>query len=133
VPEAKAALSEAMGKKESYIATQRLKFERERNEIKQKLNEMQSKGVSLNAKVKLTAFDFSTYGGLDGKVIFVSADTIIDKKGMSYFLVHVKTDKNYIVDKKGIKHTIIPGMQAETDIVVDNKSIMAYILKPMLK
>jgi hypothetical protein len=45
----------------------------------------------------------------------------------------VKTKKNYIVDKKGNHHTIIPGMQAETDIVVDKKSIMAYILKPMLK
>lgn len=89
--------------------------------------------VGLKAKVKLTAFDFATYGGLDGKVIFVSADTITDKKGISYFLVRVKTDKNYIVDKKGVKHTIIPGMQAETDIVVDNKSIMAYLLKPMLK
>ena len=89
--------------------------------------------VGLKAKVKLTAFDFSTYGGLDGKVIFVSADTITDKKGISYFLVRVKTDTNYITDKKGLQHTIIPGMQAETDIVVDKKSIMAYILKPMLK
>jgi adhesin transport system membrane fusion protein len=196
VPQTKAALSEAMGKKESYIAQQRSRFERERNEIKQKLDDMQSKGVSLKAKVshtkvispvvgtvkkinfntvggvirpgmdileiiptddkliievkvkpkdigfiliglkakvKLTAFDFSTYGGLDGEVIFVSADTITDKKGISYFLVRVKTKKNYIVDKKGNHHTIIPGMQAETDIVVDKKSIMAYILKPMLK
>ena len=196
VPKAKSALSESMGKKQSYIAEQRSKFERERNEIKEKLDEMQSKGVSLQAKVshtkvvspvvgtvkkinfntvggvirpgmdileiiptddkliievkvkpkdigfiliglkakvKLTAFDFSTYGGLDGEVIFVSADTITDKKGISYFLVRVKTKKNYISDKKGKHHTIIPGMQAETDIVVDSKSIMAYILKPMLK
>jgi adhesin transport system membrane fusion protein len=196
LPKAKAAVSEAMGKKESYISEQRSKFERERNVIKQKLDDMQSKGVSLKAKVshsivkspvvgtvkkinfntvggvirpgmdimeiiptddkllieakikpkdigfihrglkakiKLTAFDFSTYGGLDGKVIFVSADTITDKKGISYFLVRVLTTKNYITDKKGKKHTIIPGMQAETDIVVDKKSIIAYILKPMLK
>ncbi len=89
--------------------------------------------IGLKAKVKLTAFDFSTYGGLDGEVIFVSADTITDKKGISYFLVRIKTAKNYITDKKGIQHTIIPGMQAEANIVVDNKSIFAYILKPMLK
>ena len=89
--------------------------------------------VGLKAKVKLTAFDFSTYGGLDGEVVFVSADTITDKKGVSYFLVRVKTDKNYITDKKGTQHTIIPGMQAESDIIVDSKSIFAYILKPMLK
>jgi len=87
----------------------------------------------LNAKVKLTAFDFATYGGLDGKVVFVSADTITDQKGVSFFLVRVLTDKNTIKDKKGITHTIIPGMQTEVDVVVDQKSIMAYILKPMLK
>ena len=87
----------------------------------------------LNAKVKLTAFDFGTYGGLEGKVIFVSADTITDKKGTSFFLVRILTSKNYIMDKKNEKHIIIPGMQAESNIVVDQKSILEYILKPMLK
>jgi adhesin transport system membrane fusion protein len=196
VVKAKSELHEYMQRRESYLHESTTEFEKERAEIKSKLNTMQSKGVSLKAKVshskvtspvvgtvkkinfntvggvirpgmdimeiiptddkliievkvkpkdigfihtglpakvKLTAFDYSTYGGLDGKVIFVSADTITDKKGASFFLVRVKTDKNYIVDKKGKKHTIRPGMQAETDIVVDSKSIMSYILKPMLK
>jgi len=87
----------------------------------------------LVAKVKLTAFDFSTYGGLDGKVKFVSADTITDKKGVSFFIVRVLTDTNYIKDKKGVEHIIIPGMQTEVGIVVDKKSILNYVLKPMLK
>jgi adhesin transport system membrane fusion protein len=196
VVKAKSELHEFMQKRESYIHETKVKYQKERSEIKSKLNTMQSKGVSLKAKVshskvlspvvgtvkkinfntvggvirpgmdimeiiptddklilevkvkpkdigfihtglkakiKLTAFDFSTYGGLDGEVIFVSADTITDKKGISYFLVRIKTEKNFIIDKKGMKHTIRPGMQVESDIVVDKKSIMAYILKPMLK
>jgi adhesin transport system membrane fusion protein len=87
----------------------------------------------LKAKVKLTAYDFATYGGLDGKVEFISADTITDKKGRSYYLVRIRTEKNYIIDKKGIKHTIIPGMQTQVNIVVDKKSILSYIFKPLLK
>jgi len=85
------------------------------------------------AKVKITAFDFSTYGGLDGKVVFISADTITDKKGRSFYLARIRTNSNTIVDKKGKKHTIIPGMKTEVDIILDKKNILTYILKPMLK
>ena len=85
------------------------------------------------AKVKVTAFDFSTYGGLKGKVVFISADTITDKKGNSYYLARIRTNSNIIVDKKDKKHTIIPGMKTEVDIILDKKNILSYILKPMLK
>ena len=89
--------------------------------------------IGQKAKVKVTAFDFSTYGGLDGKVKFISADTITDRKGNSFYLARILTDSNEITDKKGKKHTIIPGMKTEVDIILDKKSILAYILKPMLK
>jgi adhesin transport system membrane fusion protein len=85
------------------------------------------------AKVKVTAFDFSTYGGLEGEVVFISADTITDKKGNSYYLARIRTNSNIIVDKKGKEHTIIPGMKTEVDIILDKKNILSYILKPMLK
>jgi len=85
------------------------------------------------AKVKITAFDYSTYGGLEGKVKFISADTITDNKGNSFYLARILTDSNIIVDKKGKEHTIIPGMKTEVDIILDKKSILTYILKPMLK
>lgn len=87
----------------------------------------------LKAKVKLSAFDYATYGGLDGDVKYVSADTITDQKGNSFFIVRIQTKQNNIVDKKGKKHQIIPGMQTEADIVVDQKSIMAYLLKQMFQ
>jgi adhesin transport system membrane fusion protein len=87
----------------------------------------------LPCKVKFTAFDFSKYGGLEGIVDFVSADSITDDKGNSFFIVRVKTDKNYINDKKGGHLEIIPGIQAEVDIIVGKKSILEYIMKPMIK
>ncbi len=195
-PKAKAKLSEAIQKRESFLKESKESFEKERSEVLAKLKDMQEKGVSLQAKlshsivkspvvgtvkkinfntiggvirpgmdimeivptdnellievhikpkdigfitkgqkakVKITAFDYSTYGGLDGKVEFLSADTITDKKGRSFYLARIRTKTNYIIDKKGKKHMIIPGMKSEVDIILDQKSILTYILKPMLK
>ena len=84
------------------------------------------------AKVKFTAYDFSIYGGLEGKVVSISADTITDEKGKSYYIVRIKTDKNYLGTKeKPLK--IIPGMVAKVEIITGKKSILDYILKPILK
>ena len=63
----------------------------------------------------------------------MSADTITDKKGNSFFLVRIRTDKTSINDKKGGKLQIIPGMQTEVDIIIDQKSILEYIVKPVLR
>ena len=85
--------------------------------------------------VKLTAYDFSIYGGLKGKIVEISADSIKDKdskKGESYYKVVVKTTKNYL-ERNGEKLPIIPGMVASIDIVTGKKTIMDFILKPILK
>jgi len=90
---------------------------------------------NLKAIVKLTAYDFSIYGGLEGKIIEISADSIKDKddpNGKSYYKIVVKTDKNYL-EHNGEKLTIIPGMTATVDIVTGQKTIMDFILKPILK
>jgi len=87
------------------------------------------------AIVKITAYDFSIFGGLEGKIVEISADSIIDKEskeGKSYYKVVVKTDKNYL-EKDGEKLPIIPGMIASVDIVTGEKSIMDFLLKPILK
>lgn len=102
-------------------------------EVKVKPKDIGFMTVGQKAKVKITAFDFSTYGGLEGKIEFLSADTITDKKGNSFYLARIRTMKNYIVDKEKTKHIIIPGMKTEVDIIIDKKSILSYILKPMLK
>lgn len=87
------------------------------------------------AIVKITAYDFSIYGGLDGKIVEISADSLIDKEDRqrrSYYKVMVKTDKNYL-EKNGEKFPIIPGMIASVDIITGQKSILDFILKPILK
>ncbi len=90
---------------------------------------------SQKAIIKITAYDFSIYGGLEGKIVEISADTIVDKdskEGKSYYRVLVKTDKNYL-ERKGKKLPIIPGMIATVDIVTGKKTILDFILKPILK
>ncbi len=90
---------------------------------------------SQKAIVKITAYDFSIYGGLDGKIVEISADSIIDKEskeGKSYYRVIVKTGKNYL-ERNGNKLPIIPGMVASVDIITGKKTILDFILKPILK
>ena len=90
---------------------------------------------SHKAIIKITAYDFSIYGGLEGKIIEISADSIVDKEskeGKSYYRVLVKTNKNYL-ERNGTKLPIIPGMVASVDIVTGKKSILDFLLKPILK
>ncbi len=85
------------------------------------------------ALIKLTAYDFSIYGGLDAKLEHISADTIINEEdGKSYFLIRLKTDKNYL-EKNGEKLRIIAGMTADVDILTGKKTVLDYILKPIFK
>jgi len=90
---------------------------------------------SQKAIVKITAYDFSIYGGLDAKIVEISADSIVDKEskeGKSYYRVIVKTEKNYL-ERNGEKLPIIPGMVASVDIITGKKTILDFILKPILK
>ncbi|MGB3750328.1 MAG: HlyD family efflux transporter periplasmic adaptor subunit, partial [Arcobacteraceae bacterium] len=87
------------------------------------------------AIVKITAYDFSVYGGLEGKIVEISADSIVDKESKenkSYYQVVVKTDKNYL-ESNGEKLPIIPGMVASVDIITGKKTIMNFFLKPIIK
>lgn len=84
------------------------------------------------AVVKVTAYDFSIYGSLDGKVVTISPDTVIDKNDNVYYIVKIQTDKKYLgSNDKPLK--IIPGMMVNVDIVTGQKTILEYILKPILK
>ncbi len=85
-----------------------------------------------NAVVKLTAYDFAIYGGLKGKVIHVSADTITDEKDEEYYLVRIETDKNYLGTEDN-KKDIMVGMTVQADIITGKKTILQYIMKPILR
>ena len=84
------------------------------------------------AMVKISAYDFAIHGGLTGSVVSISPDTITDKKENTFYIIHVETDKNYLgSEEHPLK--IIPGMLASVDIVTGKKTVMQYILKPILK
>ncbi|MGQ0675930.1 MAG: HlyD family type I secretion periplasmic adaptor subunit, partial [Rhodospirillales bacterium] len=85
------------------------------------------------AVVKLTAYDFTVYGGLDAQVDQISADTIQDKNGNSFYLIRVKTLKNTLKDAKGDELPIIPGMIAQVDIVTGKRTVLEYLVKPFVK
>jgi len=84
------------------------------------------------AVVRLSAFDSSIYGTIDGQVTDVSADSFTTDKGESFYRVRVKTDKTSL-EKGGKDYPIIPGMQATVDIVTGEKTVMKYLLKPFAK
>ncbi len=81
------------------------------------------------ALVKFTAYDFSIYGGLEAKLEFIGADSVTDERGNTFYTVRVRTQKS----KLGEGLPIIPGMVAEVDIITGQKSILSYLLKPVLK
>jgi len=84
------------------------------------------------AIVKFSAYDFSIYGGLKGEVVLISADTIKDEKDNVFYTVRIKTDENHLGNiNKPLK--IIPGMTVSVDIITGKKSVLDYILKPILK
>jgi len=82
------------------------------------------------ALVKFTAYDFATYGGLDATLEHISADTVVDEKGNAFFLVRVRTLATSIGAQQ---FPIIPGMVAEVDILTGKKSVLSYLLKPILR
>ncbi|MBW2465760.1 MAG: HlyD family type I secretion periplasmic adaptor subunit [Deltaproteobacteria bacterium] len=84
------------------------------------------------AKVKFTAYDFTIYGGLDATLEHISADSITDEQGNSYYLVRLRTTKNYIGPELN-PLPIIPGMVASVDILTGKKTVLSYLLKPVLR
>lgn len=84
------------------------------------------------AKVKFTAYDFTIYGGLDAELEHISADSITDEQGNSFYLVNVRTQKNHLGSEND-PLPIIPGMVATVDILTGKKTILSYLLKPVLR
>ncbi|MFK3969386.1 HlyD family type I secretion periplasmic adaptor subunit [Pseudomonas sp. NPDC087358] len=84
------------------------------------------------AMVKFSAYDYTIYGGLPARLELIGADTTTDDKGNTFYLIQVRTDKNHLgSDAKPL--LIIPGMVATVDIITGEKSVMDYLLKPVLK
>ena len=89
--------------------------------------------VGDKALVKITAYDFSIYGGLEGRVVQVSADSIYDEvEQEAFFNVIVETDRSYL-SAGANRLPITPGMMTDTQIITGRKSILSYLLKPVMK
>lgn len=86
----------------------------------------------LPAMVKITAYDFTIYGGLQGEVSDISADTIKNEKGEFFYRVKVRTKENSL-HRRGEVLPIIPGMIATVDIQTGKKTVMEYLMKPFFK
>ncbi len=84
------------------------------------------------AVVKVTAYDFVRYGGLEGTVVHVAPDSSATEQGLPFFRVIVETDKTYLGGEDG-GLPIKPGMQATADIHTGTKSVLLYLIKPVLK
>ncbi len=84
------------------------------------------------ANVKLTAYDYALYGGLEGKVTQISPNTITDEAGNTYYRVIIETDETGLTFN-GEDLPIIPGMLASIDILTGDKTVMEYLIKPFNK
>jgi adhesin transport system membrane fusion protein len=84
------------------------------------------------AMVKFTAYDFTIYGGLEAELEQIGADTVTDEDGNSFYLIKLRTRKSHLgSDEKPL--LIIPGMVASVDIMTGKKSILSYLLKPIIR
>lgn len=84
------------------------------------------------AMIKFTAYDYTIYGGLKGSLEHISADTITDKEGHSFYQIRLRTDRNYLgSEEKPL--LIIPGMVVSVDIMTGQKTVLSYLLKPILR
>lgn len=87
--------------------------------------------VGDNANVKVTAYDFSIYGGIKGRVAQVSADSIFDEvEREAYYAVVIETDRAFI-EKGGVRLPIVPGMICDVEILTARRSVLSYLFKPV--
>lgn len=88
--------------------------------------------VGQDVKVKITAYDPQRFGSLEGRLTRISADTVQDQEGQFFFEVDVETDKSFL-GSDSIPLPIIPGMQAEVEVITGDRSVMEYLIKPLLR
>ncbi|MHC2146612.1 adhesin transport system membrane fusion protein [Pseudomonas sp. 210_17 TE3656] len=84
------------------------------------------------AMVKFTAYDFTIYGGLKAKLEQIGADTITDEDNNTFYVIKLRTDRSHLgTDENPL--LIIPGMVASVDIITGKKSVLSYLLKPIIR
>jgi len=83
------------------------------------------------ATIKFTAYDFAMYGGMSGEVEYIGVDTITNERGETYYPVRIRAASNTMISKNGKQLEIIPGMQAQVDILAGRKTVLDYLMTPL--
>lgn len=87
---------------------------------------------NLPAKVKISAYDPQKYGALDGKLVRIGANSVRDEEGNVFFEIEVRTDKNYLGSEEA-PLPITPGMVADVEVITGKRTILEYLMKPLLR
>jgi adhesin transport system membrane fusion protein len=87
----------------------------------------------LPARVRIGAYDYATYGTFEGHVTNVSADTLVDERENHYYRVNIEVDVSTIMSRARQPGVLMPGMAASVDIAVGKRTVLSYILSPLLK
>ena len=103
-------------------------------EARVKPNDIAFVRTGQRALVKITAYDYSIYGGMEGTVIGISPDSIQEERtGETYYTIRIRTKSEALVDQNGQKLPIGPGMLADVNLIGDKRSIMSYLLTPFTR
>jgi adhesin transport system membrane fusion protein len=91
--------------------------------------------VEDDVRIRLSAYDSSKYGSVDGRVIRISPDAVVDERnqGASHYLVDVAIEGELILEETGVAVTFIPGMTATVDVLSGKRTVLEYIWQPMAK
>ena len=89
--------------------------------------------LGLPARVKITAYDFTRYGGLEGFVEHISADTTQDEEGNSFYIIRIRTTESNMHSRDKEDMPIIPGMMTSVDVMISKRTVLEYILNPILR
>ena len=84
------------------------------------------------AVVRLTAYDFTIFGTIAGELESISADTIEDEQGEQFYKILVRTERNFL-GEEAAGNVILPGMVAQVDVITGNKTVLQYIVNPLLR
>lgn len=101
-------------------------------EVKVPTNEIGFISIGQKASVKINTYDYSVYGDLKGTVTFVGTDALEDERGRNFYKVKIATEENYLLNRAGDKLNIRPGMDVTVNIITGERSVMSYLLKPLV-
>ena len=82
--------------------------------------------------IKLTAYDFSRFGGLEGQIVFVGSDALERQDGTKYFEIRAETENPWL-ESEGERYPISPGMAANMDIMISKRTVLAYLMEPVFR